>query len=269
MSHPLPFRAVCTIVCVAATLSACGPEPTPVPPDIPYDSSPGAVLVRIRTESPALPVEYQRNALPTCTLYGNGRVVWANPLQGGGEQLLEGVISAEKMQKFFHFIIDKGFFIWVNQVSDSVLPPEGVSTYTTITVNLAGATHAVSAYDSGALHGFDDIINRCLELVTEPTLIEPDAGWLTAFAAQPGGDRPYQCWPPDAPVSLAEAAAAGQVWLEGPYATFAWATLHESEGVPLFLEGGVCGTEGGLGQLYAVIFEVPDISPMAPPRPAP
>ena len=260
-------RAVALIWTVAALSVACQ-QSEPPRPGIPYDDAPGAVIVRITTESPAQAVEFQRNALPPGTFYGDGRVVWANPLEGGGEQLLEGYTSAEAMQEYFHFITDAGFFAWVNEVSADVLPPEGVDAYTTISVTLAGEMRSVSAYDSGALHGFDDITSRCLELVTEPTLIEPGAGWLTAFAAQAQGDRPFVCWPQDAPVRLAEVAATGQVWLEGQYATFVWSNIHESEGVPLFMEGGTCTAGGsGFGELYAVIFEVPGISPYSPSPP--
>ncbi len=266
MERVILIRRVFAILGVALLMAACS-QPEPPPPAIPYDASPDAVIVQIRIDSPAQPPEIRRNFLPTCTLHGDGRVIWANPLAGGGEQLLEGVITPEKMQEYFRFITNTGFFRWANEVSANLLPPEGVDTFTSITVYLAGQTHAVSAYDSGALHGFDDIISRCLQLVTEPTLIEPDAGWVTAIPTEPRPERPVVCWPQDAPMRLAEVAAAGQTWLEGPHAAFAWSVIHETEGLPVFQEGGACSAYSDPAQLYAVIVEAPGISPFAPPRP--
>lgn len=268
MRRVVASRLTFAVLCAVAVLaSACGEQPTPPPPEIPYDTSPDAVIVEIRIESPGQPPEYRRNALPTCTLYGNGRVVWANPLATGGEQLLEGVAGPEKVQAYFRFITAVGFFRWQNEVSANLLPPEGVESFTVVTVNLAEQTHKVSAYDSGGLPGFDDILTRCLDLVDSPTLVEPDAAWLSAIRIESDANRPIVCWPEDAPARLADVESGGPVWIEGPYAVYAWANIHETEGLPVFVEGGICGDGTEPGQVYNVIVEAPGISPFAPPRP--
>ncbi len=262
-------RAVLVLL-IALVAAACDP-PTPAPrPDIPYDESAEAVIVSIETVSPSQPPEYRENEVPVCTVHGDGHVLWMNPLEGGGEQLLEGYVEKETLIDYLHFIADVGFFGWADQVSEGVLPPAGVDSYTIVAVNIAGASHTVKAYNGGLLGGFEEIIARCLELVTEPILVEPSAGWLKAFTTEPDPNRPSLCWPEEAPVRLADVAAAGQQWIEGPYATFVWSTIHESTLLPYYVEGGACLEEappGEAGIPYSLIFEVPGIHPGAPPAP--
>jgi hypothetical protein len=265
------------IIITAAMAAGCEDKATPRP-DLPYDPSPDAVVVSIIPQSREEQVEYQRNEAIMCQIYGDGRVIWTNPLETGGEQVLEGNISADALRDYLHFINDKGFFTWANQVSSDVLPPQGVNSYTTIAVTVGGTAHTVSTYYSATLQGFDDIIAECQGLVSEPVLVEPSAGWLNAYETTFDGNRPYLCWPAGAPLTLRDAAAAGEYWLEGEYATFIWSSIHETEGVPLFAEGGPCkqddnaipqpGEEPEPLRAYNLVLQVPGINPFAPPPPA-
>lgn len=256
------------------TFSACQTIQPAVQSDIPFDQSPGAVIVRIYSESPGAPLHFQHNQLVTCTVYGDGRVVWAGPLEGGGDQLLEGTASPEDLQNYYRRITELGFFGWSDEVSTDVLPPEGTNAYTVIEVELADRLHRVAAYNGGALHGFEDIVRWCQELVDDPALIEPRAGWLTAYPADPVGSRSFVCWPVEAPVRLADLAAQGQsYWLEGPYAVFTWSMVRETSGVPIFAEGGSCSGQDEVQAeepltFYYVTFQVPGFNVYAPPPPA-
>ncbi|MBN1285646.1 MAG: hypothetical protein JXB47_09625 [Anaerolineae bacterium] len=259
---------------VIATLTACQqPTPPGAGPDIPFDTGPDAVVVKIYDESPASPIYFQSNQLTTCTVYGDGRVVWVGPLEGGGDQLLEGKAGTDALQNYYHFITNLGFFSWNSEVDDAALLPEGVRSYTVIEVTLAGRSHRVAAHNGGALHGFEDIVLRCLELADEPVLIEPRAGWLSAHPTNPDGNRPFTCWPVEAPVKLANISTQeSPYWLDGPYAVLIWKTIRETQGIPIFGEGGSCS---GIDEvqaaepltLYNVIFQVPGFNPSSPPAP--
>jgi hypothetical protein len=220
-----------------------------------WDRSPDAIVFRMddqpNLESPA----YIANDIPLCTLWGDGRLVWVNPLINQTE-VLEARLSEDQIRTLIETVIRTGFYDWQND-----LVPPGIDNpvIESITLNLYDSTRTVERYSNWPVNGFAGLLDSCRDLSEQRARVEPGGGWMNAYEVPLDGSAKTVIWPRTAPLNLSDLAASGAPqWVEGPWAAFVWQVTRESGQLQVREEG----------RAYEISLQVPRISRDAPPAPA-
>lgn len=253
-----PLRPLLALLLLAGALTACR-EDTPAPPaqdgdkalgPFGWDTAPDALIVRLDTyDDDAGPAE-TLNTLPPCTVWGDGRVVWTAPRAPRGEDLLEARIDEDTLRGFVESIIGRGFYTWEDEPLVSL---DETPLLESITLALYGEVRTVRRVSSWPQDSFNRTLDECRRLSASPVLVQPSAGWVSAYPIPLDDARPSWLWPPRAPFTLRELAESRQArWLEGDLATTIWQSARETGGATQVVERG--------GGSYALAIVVPGYS---------
>jgi len=198
------------------------------------------------------------NAIPLCTLWGDGRLVWLNSLTDN-EEVLEARLDDEAIRALIENIVFTGFYDWE---SNFILPDVENPIIQTITLNLYSDERTVSRYTEWEVDGFNRILNACTTASSEPVLFLPSGGWVSAYEVPRVDNVSYVRWSPEAAgFTLAEVqGGANPRWLTGDYLRYLWTTIVMAYNTPLVFEGD---------KAYQITVQVPNVTRDAPPAPAP
>lgn len=262
-------------VALAALLSACNnqsnPNTTPdtpsapnnaataSPPPIGWDTSPNAIIFRLDRTFNGEPVVNAHNQLPLCTIFGNGHLVWVNPIPPNGEQVLEAQLDTPTIQSFADFVIRQQHFYSIPDYAANELPPNGQYTTESISLNLNNTPHTVRNYSHWPGNEFQNMLDKCSHLTQQPVLYVPTGAWLEVFPVNGPDVDPPILWTSAIPFHLADVAASGKpLWLSGSLLGTLWQTIHRTLGAVQWIENG---------KAYQIALEVPGISRDAPLAP--
>lgn len=220
-----------------------------------WDRSATSILFQIDEVATTSPEAMIKNTIPPCTIWGDGRLVWTNYVDGTNE-VLESRLSDEQIRSFVEYIIGNGFYSW----EDSIVPPADFDPIRqTMTLNLYGEQHTVERYGDWEGNRYPVILQRCGQLAEARALVVAQGGWIRAYEVEPSTSAIQTPWQRSAPVELATLVAEGTaVWVEGYWAADIW-DITRSVRIVHFLERG---------KSYLVSIEVPGISRAAPPAPS-
>ena len=195
---------------------------------IDWSRDPDTIVVRVDAQSALDDPASTLNNIPPCTLWGDGRVVWASTDEYGSEQILEARLDDVAIRSFLEDIISRGFYSW----QDELLPMSSNNPVTqSITVFLYDELRTVRRYTTWPENSYARIVDGCSHLSGTPVLVLPQVGWVSAYAIARDDSAPSWLWPLSAPFALHDLAANGEArWLEGPLASEIWMNVRERSG---------------------------------------
>ncbi|MBL8057956.1 MAG: hypothetical protein JNK29_14725 [Anaerolineales bacterium] len=229
----------------------------PPRPEIAWDPSPQAVVLRAANCCGMVPYEVALNYIPDATLWGDGRIVWVELGAGGERRVREGRLTPDEQRAFLDRIAAAGFFGWQSNYGDYSVTDLASQC---LGVTLTSTSHQVCEYYRGAPAAFDDLYAAAAEGAGAAGAdFIPERGYLIA-QEQGGfisGSAPVSHWPAVAAgFSLAEASAGR--WVEGEALQAAWAAVNVS------LWGQAVEDDG---RYYRLVVQVPGLSQSEPPTP--
>jgi hypothetical protein len=190
-----------------------------------WERSSDVIVVRLDSQASTENPAYMLNRIPSCTLWGDGHLVWVTRTDSGARAVLEARIDDATIRAFVENIISRGFYDW----TDELVPPSVSNPVVeSITVSLYDETHTVRRHSSWPRDGYRAILRECQNLAEQPVQVEPEAGWVSAYPVERDPQSPGWLWPDDAPFSLKELADSGEArWLTGDLATYIWNSARE------------------------------------------
>lgn len=264
MRRRISLLSVLLTLLLTVLLTACNGQssPTATPqttgPVLGWDQSPNTVIVRldhsIGGEKPFVAL----NRLPSCTVYGDGHVVWVNPVPPG-EEVLEGYIDETKFRSFVEFIIRDQKFYDVPDFASQELPPSEDAPTESITLNLSQDMRTIRSFRSWPNNTYVNILNACRSLVEARAVFIPAGAWVTVYEVERNPSLGELVWSPVAPFKLGETAASGKaVWASGVVLNQVWRYIRENLGSIQWIENS---------KAYRLAIQVPGVSRDAPPPP--
>ncbi len=230
-------RLILLILIVGLALAACGDE-SPAENDnadsggdlglFDWERNAATIVARLDSLPDQESAALITNSIPPCTLWGDGRVVWTTRDDSGAEAVLEARIDEVTMRGFLEDIINRGFYDW----EDEMIPPSTVDpVIESITISLYDEVRTVRRYSNWPQNSFARILANCQTLSDQPVLVQPTAGWISAYPIPRDTMAPSWPWPANAPFALQELTENGESrWLEGSLATEVWLSAREDRG---------------------------------------
>ncbi|NJL93813.1 MAG: hypothetical protein HC915_08800 [Anaerolineae bacterium] len=186
---------------------------------IQWSDDPETIVLRFderRNESPAIE---QASDIPLCTLWGDGRLVWINPLEERRE-VLEARLTSDEIRALIETVIFSGFYSWQ---SDFILPNAPNPAIQSVTLNVADSERTVSRFSDWPAAGFTSTLEACQAAAETRALFRPLGAWISAEGIVREERVPYWQWPgPGVGFTLAELEAGGPRWVEDSVASFIW-----------------------------------------------
>lgn len=253
------------------TLAACGngggggtPQPTstsqPSSPVIQWDKTPGKVVMRLDRVVPKEPAYEAHNRIPSCTLYGDGHLVWVNTISGQGEEILEAYLDEITIRSLIEFVIRDQKFYDVPDYAAQELPPSETTPINSITLNVNNELRTIRSFRIWPTNIYNQIYDRCLKISNVRAVLIPTGAWITVFE-QARNQGPSTVWKVTMPFKAADAAASNAArWVTGPALADMWQLIRR-------FYGNVQWTEGL--KAYRVAIQVPGVSRDSPPAPIP
>jgi hypothetical protein len=234
-------------------LAACGGSGRDV--DLSYDTGAGTVVVEADSAGGFVPEAFVQGHIPGFRLYGDGRVIWAEPA-GRGEAVHDGHLAPQEMEELLAWIAERGFFEMDDSYTVENAPTDMASDC--VRVKLAAQEKRVCEYFDGAPEAFGQIHDRLRAGAGASNVgdYQPQIGWAVAEPLTWDSGAEVIAWPE----SLAPAlpALAGGHWVEGETLDFLW--RHR-------LAQGPFMVYQASSDQYIVVLQVPDLMTQAPPAP--
>jgi len=259
-------RLFLLILIVSLALAACGDD-SPAADDttesgsnmglFDWERDAETIVARLDTLPDQEKAAFITNSIPPCTLWGDGRVVWTTNDDSGAEVVLEARIDEVAMRGFLEDIINRGFYDW----EDEMIPPSTIDpVIESITVSLYDEVRTIRRYSNWPQNSFERVLENCRALSDQPVLVQPAAGWISAYPVPRDTMAPSWPWPANAPFSLRELTENGESrWLEGSLATEVWLSARQNRGDIQVIERNDAA--------YEVAIAVPGYSRDAAPPP--
>jgi hypothetical protein len=242
-------------------LTACSKDNNPSNVDdseinrLDWDRSPDSILLRVDQIATFESEAYTINALPLCTIWGDGRLVMLNYL-GNTSEVLEARLSDEQIREVIENMIGFGFYSW----EDDIIPAGAEDpTLESVSLNLFDNPKTVERYNDWPTDGFSQILQLCQGSSPTRATVIPNGGWVSASVLNSFDDNGNLLdWPRNAPFTMADLASSDEPrWVEGAWAQEIWNITREISTVQV-LENGIA---------YEIAMEVPDISRTSQPAP--
>lgn len=190
-----------------------------------WERDPGTIIARLdvrdRGDTPAGTL----NAIPPCTLWGDGRVVWVTRGDSGEEQVLEARATDDAIRFFLEDVINRGFYTW----EDELIPASADAGITqSLTLYLYDDLRTVRRSSNWPGNGFEIILEKCQQLSETPVLVLPWGGWVSAYHVERDDRLPHWYWPEDLDFTPAALVANGEArWLRGDLVAEIWGVLRD------------------------------------------
>lgn len=249
------MRKIYWLLILVLLFTACDrqEDATPAPENsggIQWARAADAIVVRLEARRYDLNPVQMANLIPPCTLWGDGHLVWLNPLPGE-TQVLEARLDDATIRSFIQFIVGTGFYGWQ---SNFLYPDNFNPEIQSIRVSLYENDRTVSRYTADwPVDGYNTILNRCRALATQPVLYLPAGGWLSAATVEQAENTPTWQWSPET-AGFALADLTEPRWLTGEALVQVWQNTIVQPAYAL-----------ENNQAYQLTLQVPGLSRESPP----
>jgi hypothetical protein len=240
-------------------LSACtteAPAPT-AQPTLRWERSPYTVVFRAETVNSQIEEFVQRSAIPTCSVYGDNRLVYVIARPDGTFQVAWDVLSDAVVTDFATALIGQTSLATLTTGIDAL--PTGVSAPEVQQVYLAVNDRIYRADSLGGWPAdfYNQVLDRCKGLSASPAEFAPDSAYVAVREIEYQSFLPSVTWDNPA-LSLDSLVNAERTWLSGEGVSAIWQILRESGESIQFQEGE---------KTYQVILEIPGVTRGSPPPP--
>jgi hypothetical protein len=236
-------------ILVAAAL-ACNTL-APPRPEVVWDPSSDAVVVSATYCCGLVPPYYAENYIPAVTIWGDGRIIWAEEGRREGRRVREAMLTEAKLTELLQGFVDAGFFGWADHYADyrvTDLPTQ------CLRVELASASKQVCEYYSGAPPRFESLYSMVAHGVgLGGSDFVPTQGLLSVWPAQPPSNAnpdAYVDWDPVA-AGFSLSDVIGRRDVDGNALALAWRAVNRNVWFPLVRDGD---------DFYYVVVTVPGLS---------
>ena len=221
-------------------------------PDLTWDPSPDALIIRATGDGGMEPVVAPINRIPFAQVWGDGRIIWTISQADGAREVMRGQLTQAQLTALLEEFAREGFFRWKNHYSPKDMVYD--SSTTSLYVNLLEESKRVSEYHDGAPKGFYKLIGRVKSGAgAEGQPYVPVRGYLGARLLTPANDvdPSTPVWDPEAlGVDLAHVAEEG-LWVEGAPLAAAWEIVNRAYWHPLVVQGD---------QQYLLTLQMPELT---------
>ncbi|MCB9452969.1 MAG: hypothetical protein H6672_16150 [Anaerolineaceae bacterium] len=249
-------------------LAACGnnnsgqPQSSTTSTDpIAWDRSPSTVVFRADVEGGDYAQSFTaRSEIPSCTIYGDNRVIWTNDLGAFTIQTLWDRVTDDQIRTFvWQLTLDEDYFKYESRANQE--PPSAtVPVVETLVIRINGVERKTDSFSGWDYDYYEELANLCKNISGSPVIYEPEAAWVSAQAVPYDISAPVILWDGDAAgLKLSELAASGERrWITGGVLPFLWQSLHTSPPSLQFDENGI---------YYNIALEIPNVTRNSPPAP--
>ncbi len=252
------------LLALSACQSNAGDGAPPGNSAIQWDRSPSIVVFRADvTGGSSAGTFLARNEVPSCTVYGDNRVVWLNQAGPYETQVLWDLVSDQAIRDFVSYLtITEHFFEYEAQAD--LQPASSVTpVIETLTLFVSGQQHQSDAFSGWEGDYYTRVLSKCQTISGAPVLYEPSAAWVSVEAIpadQPDTSAFNIPWDAAANgLSLAEIAASGERrWITDRNVLVLWNLIRNSVSNLRFTEGET---------QYYLALEVPGVTRESPPAP--
>ncbi len=202
-----------------------------------------------------------RNDIPLCTIYGDGRIVWLGDSQPGQTLVLFDLLNPEIVRNFvLNLAINYDIYDYSNLAEVQPLG-EQRPVYEQIRLNLTNQTHTTDGFENWPASYFTEVLSECQNLSVRPAQFEPAGGWMSATLANNSTDATIIDWNAEASgINLAQLTVSRQrLWVDNEVLPIMWNIVVSSPRNRVFRQDDI---------FYQVAFEVPNIHRSAPPVPS-
>ncbi len=264
-------RLLFIIVLITLIMSGCRGETPEAPPVddsdfynmvIQWSDSASHIIfqadrINYRADQADFDNRVNRAAIPACTIYGDGRVVWTVQSDDPLNSVLIGPVDPPRIRSFVNHLVLQDIYNYI-QLGD--LESERPSGVETLRLNVNDVEHNVDIYGGMTAPFYYDTLERCQLLSPRPQIYRPDAVWLYVQEQPYDSSAPSIIWEPAVTgVDLAAIADGGEPrWIEGRVVHLLWAyRLRSSERLQYSQDE----------RNFVVILEIPDITRQSRPKP--
>jgi hypothetical protein len=268
-----PIRRIMSFIGVGIAITACQSQAMTPPPAniaieraaasnlavIEWTRSPETVVFRADVEGGyAAQAPEAARAVPMCTIYGDGRVVWVNPLAPFQREVLYDRLTPDVIADFIAYLtVNERIYTYPTPLPDAPITDAVVET---VRIHVNGIDVRSNGFSGWEAEWFQRVIGACRTLSSAPVLFEPVSGWLSAAEVPYERYNPALTWDASAlMVDLAQIAAAGEPsWVTGSATVTAWRAQNSQPSQFVFQQGD---------RYYRTVLQVPGISRTSPPAP--
>lgn len=262
------LRLGCVIMGVLL-FAACSSDDTPsdTPPEaqqlglLEWNQDSNYVVLRVDQQYLAGSPAQQANEIPSCTVWGDGHVVWLNYITPENSatqvQLLEAYLNEEQMRALIETVIFSGFYDWE---SNFIIPNSNNQFIQSLSLNLFSEERTVSRYSDWPVNGHERIRETCTQASDSPAIFLPDGLWLSAYEVPYDDGVGHWRWYSDAAGFGLDEVSGGNSprWLSGDLAKDVFNTT-------ILSNTSVHALDGDLS--YELVVQVPQVTRDAPPAP--
>lgn len=199
-----------------------------------------------------------RNRVPLCTVYGDGRVVWVSE---DNNQVLFDLLTDEEISDFVTYLTVTERFFTFSAGLDTLLPSPEMPITDVLLLQVNDISHQTDSFGNWTEDYFNRILENCTTLGDQPRIFQPSEGWFSVESISYDSSLPSIPWDAGAAnLSLLDVAEmpASSIWLEGGLAVAIWTTIQDNGGIVQFNQDGA---------EFLVALSVPGVTVDAPPPP--
>lgn len=265
------IRAGVVTLGVVLLLAACGGgeaiPPTPIGdvtrPElvglIDWERDPNTIIFRAEIVGGDEDALFRRNEIPPCTIFGDNRVVWLIDSATGGQQAVFEYVSDEAIRLFVEqLVLDYEIYSY-GTGEDAADDTDATPVTEVMTLFVNGELHQTDAFSGWDFDYFEEIIDRCGQVGTAPTIFEPQSGYVSAEPVD------YVPTVPDIPLSgdlgfdlPALAGGSDRQWVTSDAVSAIWRGIRTN---------GLDVQFTYQGSTYIIALEVPQVTRLSPPAP--
>ncbi|MGB1286548.1 MAG: hypothetical protein ACPG7F_08450 [Aggregatilineales bacterium] len=227
-----------------------------------WNSDPLHVVFQINTAGGRDEDSFWRlNEVPTCTIYGDGRLV---QLQELSDSTVTDVVftrlTDSQMATFIESLAVTYQIFSYDAGIESQLPEINSPVYEQIIVHVNDVRHVTDVFAEWPALLYDDILRDCQSLGGARAIFEPEGAWISVQETEYNQGVPSLFWEPEATgLSLNDISSnLEKIWVEGRNVKVLWNELRDN-GLDLqFHEDGI---------YYHMALQIPGVTIDAPPAP--
>lgn len=193
-------------------------------------------------------------AIPACTIYGDGRVIWKVSADDPLNSVLIGPVDPPRIRAFVNALVLDDIY------NKTQLAPDGAFNVQTLRLFVNDVDHRADAYGSWTNEFYQDILEQCKTLSPRPQIYRPDALWLYVYEQEYDPNISSILWEAEVTgVDLAAIADQGQPsWIEGRVVHLIWAYQMRASNHLQYSQGD---------RNFMIAIEIPNVTRTSPPAP--